>query len=128
MNENDLVGSPSEMWNSATDSGRYDTFDWLVDNGFPVDHNFISIVAVGVRHIDDRGCKSLLLWAKERGIVWDAGTYMYAVVVGSLAALQWLRQNDCPWGASVVHMARMLGRDQVVEWLIENGCPFELED
>lgn len=47
MGENDLVvvGSPEDMWNWTPETGhRHDAYDWLVDNGFPVNRTLLFFV------------------------------------------------------------------------------------
>jgi hypothetical protein len=79
-------------------------------------------------HAAELGYLSLLKWAWQRGVPFDALSAATAAGNDHLQVLQWARENGCPWNDDICKWAAQCGRLEVVKWLRDNGAHWNLTE
>jgi len=70
------------------------------------------------------GYLELLIWARQRGALWDEYTCSTAAKSGHLQILKWAHENGCPWNEWTCYFAAFEGHLQLLKWARQNGCPW----
>ena len=102
---------------AAAYGGNLQMFDWLKQNGAPLDANsFDEFVKVGNIEVME--------WCLQNGCVLK-GDHIFssAAKSGKIGTLEWLKLKYCGWGVLTVEFARSFANCDVITWLQENKCP-----